>query len=332
MNPPKVNDLDYIQFLIATQHAFTATEAAKSHPEGEEGPAHDAYTRLLHRTQSDGAALWQEVEPLVERKQGLLVVDDSTLDKPYAQQMDLVTYHWSGKHQDVVKGINLITLLWTEGEARLPCDFRLYNKKQDGLSKNDHFRAMIRQAQQRGFAPDLVAFDSWYASLDNLKLLRDLGWHWLCRLQSNRLVDPDGQGNRQIRDIHIPRAGRQVHLKGYGWVKVFKTAARNGDDEYWATNDLTMTISQAAEYALDAWQIEVFHRGLKQFTGIEQSQHRKEKPQRNHIGLALRAFLRLEAHRLQTGVSWFDAKMSIIRDAIRAYLAHPEYTLPASTA
>jgi len=42
-----------------------------------------------------------------------LVLDDTTLDKPYAQKMDLVTYHWSGKHQRVVKGIALLTLLWT---------------------------------------------------------------------------------------------------------------------------------------------------------------------------------------------------------------------------
>ncbi|MFZ5915492.1 MAG: IS701 family transposase, partial [Chloroflexota bacterium] len=38
------------------------------------------------------------------------------------------------------------------------------------------------------------------------------------------------------------------------------------------------------------------------------------------------------AYRLSTGTSWFEAKMRIIRDAIRAYLAHPEYTLPLSTA
>ena len=35
MNAPKVDELDYIHFLIAAQHAFTATEAAKSHPDGE---------------------------------------------------------------------------------------------------------------------------------------------------------------------------------------------------------------------------------------------------------------------------------------------------------
>ena len=48
---------------------------------------------------------------------GVLVIDDSTLDKFYAQAIELVTRHWSGKHRQVVQGINLISLLWTDGEA-----------------------------------------------------------------------------------------------------------------------------------------------------------------------------------------------------------------------
>jgi hypothetical protein len=39
------------------------------------------------------------------------------------------------------------------------------------------------------------------------------------------------------------------------------------------------------------------------------------------------AFVRLEAYRLQTGISWFDAKAGIIRSAMRMYLAHPTITL-----
>ncbi len=46
--------------------------------------------------------------------------------------------------------------------------------------------------------------------------------------------------------------------------------------------------------------------------------------------MALRAFLRLEYHRLRTGISWFEAKTAIIRQAVRAYLAQPLYTLDAT--
>ena len=96
------------------------------------------------RLPPDSERLWQEVEPLVERRMGALVIDDTTLDKPYASKMALVTRHWSGKHGRVVQGINLISLVWTMDGCRLPSDFRLYNKEQDGLSKNDHFQDMLR--------------------------------------------------------------------------------------------------------------------------------------------------------------------------------------------
>lgn len=327
MNAPKVDELDYINFLIAAQRVFSTVEAAKVSPDEMRQPAHDAYTRLLQRTPPDSTALWLEVASLVKRKEGVLVIDDSTLDKPYAQHMALVTRHWSGKHRQVVQGINLVSLVWSDGEARLPCDFRLYNKEQDGLSKNDHFQGMIAQAQQRGFEPEVVAFDSWYASLPNLKLLRDYEWHWLTQLKHNRQVSVDRSGNHAVSELIIPVSGLVMHLKGYGWIKVFRTVGTNGDAEYWATSQLDMTVEQAADYALDAWQIEVYHRGLKQFTGIERGQFRLEIAQRNHIALAIRAFVRLEVHRLQRQMSYFEAKTAIIRDAIRAYLAHPSLVL-----
>jgi hypothetical protein len=50
----------------------------------------------------------------------------------------------------------------------------------------------------------------------------------------------------------------------------------------------------------------------------------------NHVGLALRAFLRLEANRLENGASWYEAKISIVRDAVRRYLPEPLYLLSPS--
>ena len=40
----------------------------------------------------------------------------------------------------------------------------------------------------------------------------------------------------------------------------------------------------------------------------------------------LRAYLRLECHRFNTGVSWFEAKQSIVRNAIAQYRASPLYS------
>lgn len=331
MNRARCDDLDYIQFLIAAQAVFSNTEAARCDPRvGAERPAHDAYTRLLRRQPPDSAALWAEVQGCITLPEGILVLDDSTLDKPYARAMELVTSHWSGKRRAVVQGINLVSLVWTAGDARYPCDFRLYDKAHDGLGKNDHFRQMVACAHERGFQPELVAFDSWYASLENLKAIRGYGWTWLTQLKSNRLVSLDGSGNRPLAETLIGRTGSVVHLKGYGWVQVFKVAVPHDGIEFWATNDLHMHLESLADYVARLWHIEEYHRSLKQFCGIEHAQHRSAVAQRNHIGFALRAFLRLEYYRLQSGVSCFEAKARIVREAIRAYLAVPRYMLPST--
>src|SRR5882724_1796610 len=83
-NNVKCDDFDYIDFIIGSPKLFSCTEAAKVQPKGPNPPAHDAFTRLLLRIEPDPETLWNEARPLVHRKGGLLVLDDSTLDKPYA--------------------------------------------------------------------------------------------------------------------------------------------------------------------------------------------------------------------------------------------------------
>jgi putative transposase len=87
-----------------------------------------------------------------------------------------------------------------------------------------------------------------------------------------------------------------------------------------------MTFEQADFHALDAWQIEVYHRGLKQFIDVECGQYQLVISQYNHISLATHVFVRLDAHRLQTRISWCDAKTGLIRSAVRLYSAHPTIT------
>ncbi len=327
MNHPKANELDYINFLVATPKAYSCLEAERVQPDGADKPAHDALTRLLHRLDPDPTRLWTEAQPQVTVDAGLLIVDDTTLDKPYARTIELVRRHWSGKHHRVVTGISLVTLLWSDADACIPCDYRLYDKPTDGATKNDHFQAMLTTAYQRGFVPRLVAFDSWYSSLANLKAIRSYGWHWLTQLKANRHVDPDRTGNRPVAEVPIAANGSIVHLKGYGLIKVFRIVTPDGDTEHWGTNDLEMSYTEQERWAGQVWTIEDYHRGLKQFCGVERAQVRAARAQRNHIGLAIRAFLRLEHERLRTGTSWFETKLEIIRTAIRTYLASPRHTL-----
>jgi len=146
----------------------------------------------------------------------------------------------------------------------------------------------------------------------------------------------------QLLILTIAASGTIVHLKVYGIVKVFKILTPDSDIDavkaasggflrknvdYWATNHLSLPELQRLQFAEFAWAIEEYHLGLKQCCRAQRAQVRSSRQQHNHISLSIHAFLRLELHWLATGISWFEAKLSIVRDAVRAYLAAPRYSL-----
>ena len=156
MNRPKSNAENYIQWLIASPKVVSCTEAART----DTPPvAHDAYTRLLGRLDPQPEILWQQVENLLQLDSGDLVVDDTTIDQPYRPHIELVTPHWSGQHRAVVEGLNLITLLWTDGDLSFPVDGPVFDTEKDGKSQNDQLPQMLETARPPGFKPDGVLWD-----------------------------------------------------------------------------------------------------------------------------------------------------------------------------
>lgn len=339
MNARRIEENDYIEFLLAAQTAFGCVEASKSQPERLKSVAHDAYTRLLTRRPLDPEALWNEAQHVGGQalfEGGLLVLDDTTLDKPYAQKIELVSRHWSGKHHRVVWGINLLSLVWRQfgfpaPAPVIPLDFRVYdvNANADGrhFTKNDLFCQMVSVAKARGLRPSYVAFDSWYAGLDNLKHLRREGFHFLTRLKGNRQVNPDKSGLVEVGSLSVKEEGQVMQLRGFGLVRVFQKRDTQGQVEHWATSDWEMKPGTWTELARACWSIESYHRGLKQCCGIERAQVQSAVGQRNHLLLSLRAFLRLEAQRLRSGISWYEAKIAPIRHAIQRARTHSKWTL-----
>jgi len=260
MNQRKCNPEDYIQFLIASPARFSCAEAGRVQQQTADAPAHDAFSRLLSELEPDPEALWQEAKGHIDPEgEGILVLDDTTLDKPYARQMELVGWHFSGKHQKVVKGINLLTLLWTDGDRHIPVDYRLYQNKDRAKETKDHqtrnhlFRAMLRQAHQRGLKPRCVCFDAWYGSVDNLKLVRQLGWTFLTRLRCNRRIRINFGPVQRVEQAEVPAGGVVVYLPGYGQVRVFRVVTTDGDTEYWATNARDMTPLARQRWADYSW-------------------------------------------------------------------------------
>jgi hypothetical protein len=132
-------------------------------------------------------------------------------------------------------------------------------------------------------------------------------------------------GNRAIAEVDIPQEGRLVHLRGYGMIKVFKVVSQNEDIDYFATSFLGMDELKWLTVKEKYWAIESYHRAIKQDCGVEKCQARLSIAQQNHIGFAIRAFLRIKRFSFKTGISWFEAKTQIVREAVRNYLENPIY-------
>jgi hypothetical protein len=107
--------------------------------------SHDSVNRFLYREAYTPLDLFEEVRGSLNLKGGTLSVDDTVLDKPYSQYMELVGYFWSGKHHRTVKGINLITLYYTDiHNQHQSINFRGYDKR-EGKTKNDYFQEMLKK-------------------------------------------------------------------------------------------------------------------------------------------------------------------------------------------
>ena len=226
----------------------------------------------------------------------------------------MVHYQYSGNAHDVIAGIGLVNLLWhgCDSSTSVPIDYRIYDKPTDGKTKNTHFCEMLKMAKNRGICPDAVVTDSWYSSLKNLKTIRSMGWYWVTGLRKNRKV------NRgvSIADLDIPDEGLKVHLRGYGWIWVFRFVASSRRTDYIATNLESPTRDQVVAIMKARWAVEVYHRELKQTCGIERCQARTGRAQRNHIGLAIAAWFSQHRRRCLEKITLYEQNWRIIKQAI----------------
>ena len=143
INPPKlVTNLNtLILHALRLLTVFSCTEAARCYPIVANAPSHDSFTRLLQRQTPDTEALWEEVKNHVKPKEGFLIVDDSTLDKPYGKRNGLlVRPMWSGKHHRTVKGMRsgYLSLDSTVQPLYLSI-FEFITSMKIHKTKNDHF-------------------------------------------------------------------------------------------------------------------------------------------------------------------------------------------------
>lgn len=261
--------------------------------------SHDSVNRFIQRDDYTPSDLFEQARPQLDLKGGTVSVDDSVLDKPYSRYIALVGHFWSGKHHRSVKGINLITLYYTDKQGHhLPINYRVYDKA-EGKTKNDYFLDMLAEVLSWGLQPSFVTGDSWYSGVKNLKAIKNNGLGFMFALKSNRRVSVIRNEYHFIKDLDIPEEGLEVWLREFGQVKVFRTTLKDEQRHYaiYLPDETVLPGFKRVDFneVHDRhWQIEQYHRVIKQVCHIEHSQVRSETGVRNHIFASLLAYVQLQ--------------------------------------
>jgi SRSO17 transposase len=319
---------EYIEYLISTPVNYTCSNLAKH----LEDVSHDAVNDYLHRERLTARHLWEQVQSLLnDSPEACLIVDDSVQAKKHARKMDLVKRQYSGNEGGLVQGIGVVNLVHTDGETYYPVDFRIYAKDMDGKTKNDHFREMVLNAKQdKNIQANTVLFDSWYGSWENLKLVNTLGMVFFTTLKSNRMVSLSKEDDYihldeiDWTDERLER-GVSIKLKKVPFrVQLFKLVAPNGDIDWIITNsDASLTTDDVQDEDAKRWQVEQLHRELKQLTGIEKCQCRKQRAQRNHIACCYQAWLAIKVKATTLGKTLYATVHDLLYEFLRAELRDP---------
>lgn len=323
----------YMGFLMSEPKSTTCTRLSEVM-----GVSHDSVNRFLLREAYEPKDLFAEARKLLNLVGGTLNVDDSTLDKPYSKHMDLVTHFWSGKHHRVVKGLNLITLYYTDPQGRsLPVNYRVYDKA-EGKTKNDYFLEMLAEVLAWGLQPDFMTGDSWYSSADNLKTVKNHRMGLMFAVESNRTVSTEKGTWVQVQRLAIPENGLMVWLRDFGEVKLFRTQLKDQLRHYvvFLPKADTYDAFQQTDFQKlhdQHWQIEQYHRMIKQVCNIEKFQVRGKVPILNHLFAALCSYIHLQQMQFSDIISnayqWQrELYKDVVASFVKGFMVGKEYLNP----
>ena len=252
--------------------------------------------------------------------------------------MALVAHFWSGKHHRVVKGLNLVTLYYTDLQGRsLPVNYRVYDKA-DNKSKNDYFQDMLAQVLAWGLRPAFTTGDTWYSCAKNLKTVKNHQMGLMFAVAANRVVSLEKGTWVQVQKLPVPDEGLMVWLRNFGQVKLFRTRLKDQLRHY------VVCLPDANAYETFAhshfqtvhdqhWKIEQYHRMLKQVCNIERFQVRGKVPILNHIFAALCSFVQLQkmqfTHAIVNAYQWKCELFSeVVATFIKGFVPDKEYLNP----
>ena len=332
----------YTDYLVASFGATTATGLARLL---DGTVSHDQSTRFLAKRQFTSADRWQVVKPtvrLVQHPDGVLSIDETSEEKPYTDERELVCWHFDHSTDRTVKGINVLSTLDCVNAVVLPVAVALVTKTEtvidkktgkeqtrSAVTKNEHYRTMLRACVHNQIPFRYVLNAIWLAAAEHMKLItNELEQDFVMPLKRNRKValrrEEQQQGLYQAGGTLELEPGvvREVWLEGVDFpVVLAKPVFTNGDGSLGilslVTSDTTLDFGQRTALYQTRWQVEEYHTSLKSNLALCKSPTRTTVTQTNPVIGTRWAFVKLELLRVQTTSTHFALKTKLYMAALR---------------
>ena len=343
----------YSDYLLASCGATTATGLSQL-LEGE--ISHDQVTRYLAGTQKTATDLWRTVKPFVREVQseaGVLIIDDSIEEKPYTDENDIVCWHYDHSKDRLLKGINFLTALYSSQGVSLPVGFHLVakteqyvdpktrkEKRRSPVSKNAVCQELIKQAVTNLLPFHFVLFDVWFASAETMVFIKQQQHRdFICPLKTNRKVALSRADKQQGQYFRVDtleleaHATREVYLEGVDFpLLLVKQVFTNEDGSvgirYLVSSDTTLSFDDLTTSYHERWQVECYHKSLKQNVSLAKSPTQTVTTQTNHFFAALCGFIKLERLKGQTKLNHFALKAKLYLNALHSAFSTLHQLMP----
>jgi hypothetical protein len=342
MKAQRIADL-YSDYLLASFGATTATGLSEL-LEGE--ISHDQVSRYLAGPKKTASDLWRTVKSFVREVQseaGVLIIDDSIEEKPYTDENDIVCWHYDHSKDQMLKGINFLTALYSSQGVSVPVGFHLVaktetytdpktqkEKRRSPVSKNEVCRELIKQAVSNRMLFRFVLFDVWFASAENMVFIKHKQHRdFICPLKANRKValsQADKQQGRYVRVDTLEldtQATWEIYLEGVDFPLLLVTQVFTNEDgssglRYLVSSETTLSFDDVTTTYHKRWGVECYHKSLKQNVSLAKSPTQTVTTQTNHFFAALCGFLKLERLKMTTQLNHFTLKSKLYLNALHS--------------
>lgn len=323
--------------MLSSQINYTLTNYA----EHVTDVSHDLVRLFLQRERLTASDIWRQVKAdIVSSPEGYIVFDDTVLDKQHSRKIDSVRWQYSGNAHRVIRGIGLLNCIYVNPETQQfwVIDYRVFDPDKDGKTKIMHLRDMLDNILEHKQLPfKTVLMDSWYANYQLMLHIHHQGKLFYCPLKKNRLVRPINSEEPYQHVTALPwnnetlHTGQTVQLKNMPKeipLKLFSISISTHRIDFVVTNDTNQCCQDDTKQICGIrWCIEQFHREIKQLTGIEQCQCRKQRIQRNHIACAMPVWVFLKKLAYKTKTTVYQIKKSLMRNYLIQELKQPVFSM-----